>query len=243
MRITHVIYDLDGTLLDTEPFYIRTTNEIFARFGMQLPPEVRAMMMGRPTPVAVPLMIEHTGLPMTAEEFIHERYVALNALFPDALPTPGARELTAHLAAHRIPQAVATSSSRESLEHKLTNHAAWFDAFETVVIADEVEHGKPAPDIFLEAARRMNADPTTCLVFEDAPIGVEAALAAGMQVVAVPEPGHVDAVSGAHAIIEGLEAFDPASWGLPPFGLPGQNERPGQDRRPRLNRRPGQNER
>ena len=178
MRITHVIYDLDGTLLDTEPFYIRTTNEIFARFGMQLPPAVRAMMMGRPTPVAVPLMIEHTGLPMTAEEFIHERYVALNALFPDALPTPGARELTAHLAAHRIPQAVATSSSRESLEHKLTNHAAWFDAFETVVIADEVEHGKPAPDIFLEAARRMNADPTTCLVFEDAPIGVEAALAA-----------------------------------------------------------------
>ncbi|MCA9857886.1 MAG: HAD hydrolase-like protein, partial [Dehalococcoidia bacterium] len=48
MRITHVIYDLDGTLLDTEPFYIRTTNEIFARFGMQLPPAVRAMMMGRP---------------------------------------------------------------------------------------------------------------------------------------------------------------------------------------------------
>jgi len=56
-------------------------------------------------------------------------------------------------------------------------------------------------------------------------------------VVAVPEPGHVDAVSGAHAIIESLEAFDPASWGLPPFGLPGQNQEPGQ------NHRPGQNER
>ncbi len=225
VRITHVIYDLDGTLLDTEPLYIRITNGILARYGMELPPQVRAMMMGRPTPVAVPLMLERTGLPMTAEEFIHERETALHALFPEVPPTPGARRLTSHLAAHGVPQAVATSSSRISLARKLTNHGEWFAAFEAVVIADDVEHGKPAPDIFLEAARRMDADPATCLVFEDAPIGVEAALAAGMQVVAVPEPGFVEAVTGAHAIIESLDAFDPATWGLPPYALPGVNER------------------
>ena len=221
VRITHVIYDLDGTLLDTEPFYIQTTDAIFGRFGMQISPDVRAIMMGRPTPVAVPLMLEHTGLPMTAEAFIAEREAALHALFPSADPTPGARELTAHLARHGIPQAVATSSTRVSLDHKLAGHREWFEVFETVVIAEDVADGKPAPDIFLEAARRLGAPPEACLVFEDAASGVEAALAAGMQVVAVPEAGFEHRVAGAHAVIEHLAAFDPGAWGLPAYSSDG----------------------
>src|SRR5690606_10242863 len=128
--------------------------------------------------------------------------------YASAPPMRGARELTTHLAGHGIPQAVATSSSRESLARKVMAHGEWFEVFETVVIADDVAHGKPAPDIFLEAARRLGASPASCLVFEDAPIGVEAALAAGMQVIAVPEPGHEHRVAGAHAVIEHFEAFD-----------------------------------
>lgn len=217
--VSHVIYDLDGTLLDTEPLYVRTANEIFARFGMQLPEAVRLQMMGRPTSVAVPLMLRETGLPMTAEEFIREREDARDRMFAEVAPMPGAIALTKHLQAHRVPQAVATSSSRTSLARKLSAHREWFEVFETVVIAEEVERGKPAPDIFLEAARRLGAPPEACLVFEDAPLGVEAALAAGMRVVAVPEPGHEHAVADAHSVIESLEAFDPAAWGLPPFAM------------------------
>jgi len=217
VRITHVIYDLDGTLLDTEPFYIRATDAIFRRFGMQLAPDVRAIMMGRPTHVAVPMMLEHTGLPMTAAAFIDEREAALYEMFADAQPTRGARELTTHLASHGIPQAVATSSSRESLPHKIRPHAGWFEVFETVVIADDVKHGKPAPDVFLEAARRLGAPPEACLVFEDAKSGVEGALAAGMQVVAIPEPGFEHTLVSAHAVIKHLGAFDPSEWGLPPY--------------------------
>lgn len=216
-RITHVIYDLDGTLLDTEPFYIRATDAIFRRFGMQLSPDVRSIMMGRPTHIAVPMMIEHTGLPMTADAFIAERDAALQVMFADAAPTRGARELTAHLASHGVPQAVATSSSRESLRHKVAHHADWFEVFETVVIADDVAHGKPAPDIFLEAARRMDVRPEACLVFEDAKSGVDAALAAGMRVIALPEPGFEHRVTDAHAVIEHLAAFDPSAWGLPAY--------------------------
>jgi pseudouridine-5'-monophosphatase len=225
VRITHVIYDLDGTLLDTEPFYITTTSAIFERHGLVLTPDVRAIMMGRPNALGVPLMLEHTGLPMTAEEFLEERDTALASLFGESPPTRGARRLTEHLRSHGIPQAVATSSSRRSFAQKIASHTEWFETFDAIVLGDDVEHGKPAPDIVLEAARRLDALPETCLVFEDATVGVDAALAAGMQVVAVPEPGFEDRVSGAHAVIESLEAFDPTSWGLPPFAMPGLNER------------------
>ncbi len=220
-RVTHVIYDLDGTLLDTEPFYIRTTDAIFARHGMTLPPEVRALMIGRPSRIAVPLMLERTALPMTAEEFLEERESLLAELFPAALPMRGARELTDHLHRHAVPQAIATSSSRETLAQKVRSQPDWFDRFHAIVSSEDVTHGKPAPDIFLEAARRIDAPPSQCLVFEDAPAGVEAALAAGMQVVAVPEPGFEHLVRDADAVIESLAEFDPASWGLPPRALPG----------------------
>lgn len=187
-RITHVIYDLDGTLLDTEPFYRLATREILDRYGAALTTDLRAAMIGSPTPVASRVLVETTGIPMSAEAFAAERDAHLVALFRTAQPMGGARALTTHLRHHGILQAIATSSMRHPLEAKRVAHPEWFASFDAIVTSEDVEHGKPAPDIFLQAAHRLGVTPENCLVFEDAPLGVEAALAAGMWVVALPEP-------------------------------------------------------
>jgi pseudouridine-5'-monophosphatase len=144
----------------------------------------------------------------------------LDELFPETEPMPGAVRLSRHLYRHGIPMAVATSSDRRHFELKITRHREWFRIFSSVVTGDDpaVGRGKPAPDIFLLAARTIGADPRRCLVFEDSPAGVEAALAAGMCVVAVPDP-HMDeaAYGGAHQVIRSLEEADLPAWGLPPF--------------------------
>ena len=142
----------------------------------------------------------------------------LAELFPKAQPMPGARRLTGHLARHGVPQAVASSSHRRDFELKITQHREWFACFQCVVLGDdpEVKRGKPAPDIFLAAAARIGAVPSECLVIEDAPSGVEAARAAGMSVVAVPNPAmSADSFGDATQILSSLESFDPALWGLP----------------------------
>jgi pseudouridine-5'-monophosphatase len=133
---------------------------------------------------------------------------------------PGAVRLTRHLHALNVPQAVATSSDRHNFDLKVTRHADWFSIFECIVLGDdpEIRHGKPAPDIFLMTAARMSAPPSQCLVFEDSPYGIEAARAAGMYAIAVPDP-HMDdsAYPHAHQIIRSLDDVDLTRWGLPPL--------------------------
>lgn len=127
-----------------------------------------------------------------------------------------------HLHANNVPFALATSSSAEMMDLKITDHRELFDLFNHKVCGTdkEVANGKPAPDIFLVAAKRFVKPPTTadCLVFEDSPNGVTAANSADMQVVMVPDPRlSPEKCSHATQVLQSLTDFKPEEFGLPPF--------------------------
>ena len=216
--VTHVLFDMDGLLLDTEPFYTEVTQAIVGRYGHTFDWTVKSRMIGKKASDSARILVDALQLPITPEDYLREREAMLATLFPSAQAMPGAKRLTEHLARHGVPQAVASSSHRRDFELKITRHREWFACFQCVVLGDdpEVKRGKPAPDIFLAAAARIGAVRSQCLVIEDAPSGVEAARAAGMQVVAVPNPAmKAEAFRDATQVLSSLEYFDPALWGLP----------------------------
>jgi pseudouridine-5'-monophosphatase len=216
--ITHAIFDNDGLLLDTEPFYTRAHEIVAARYGKVFDWTVKRKMIGLRARDSAGVMISALRLPISVDQYLEERKHLLEEMFPQAEPMPGAVELTTHLHRIGIPQAVASSSDRHNFELKLTKHRDWFLIFECVVLGDdpEITHGKPAPDMFLVTAERLQADPSHCLVFEDSPAGIDAARGAGMYAVAVPDP-HMDEDSypNAHQIIRDLRDFDFEYWGFP----------------------------
>jgi len=219
-KITHVIYDLDGLLLDTEPIYDRVYQAIAHRCGKTLSESVKSQISGRNALDSARTIIEMLDLPLTPESFLREREPLLRDLLPDAKPLPGAVRLTQHLHQHRIRQAVATSSAGLSFELKTSNHTEWLALFDCIVKGNDpaIALGKPAPDIFLITAQRLDADPAECLVFEDALAGLKAAIGAGMSVVAVPDASmDKQLYHNAHQVLNSLREFQPQLWQLPAF--------------------------
>jgi len=219
--IKAVIFDMDGLLLDTEGIYTEVTDTIAKRHGKAFGWDVKQHTIGRGATDFAEYVIQALQLPMSAEEFLNVRQPMLDDRFPHAQPMHGAEALVRHLAEHNIPIAVGTSSSIHYFHAKTTLHRAWFELFGHVVTADDpdVTAAKPAPDIFLVAARRLGVDPKDCLVFEDSPFGVTAAKTAGMFAVAVPD-SHMPTEQYAHAdlMLGSLAEFVPQDWGLPGYG-------------------------
>lgn len=215
--VRFLIYDLDGVLLDTEPYYTEATQEVVSEFGKTFDWSVKRNMIGRPSLESARYLVTALALPISAEEYLRRRSARLEALFLEAREIAGAERFTRRMHALGIHQAVATSSERRLLELKTRRHQDWFAIFEAIVSGDDdrVKAGKPAPDIFLVAAAALGADPCNCLVFEDSPAGLEAAHRAGMQVVAVPDPAmEIDRFRTAEMIIESFEDLEPCVLGL-----------------------------
>ena len=218
--ITHVLFDMDGLLLDTEVLYTIAQQKVLDQFEIKFTPEVKAKMMGRKALEGASVMIEHYGIDMDPQKFIDDRNEILAKLFPNCDLMPGALRLLRHFKKHNVPMAVATSSTRCHFNLKITKHKALFDQmFDYVVTGDDVEKSKPDPEIFVKAAQKYDEDidPSKVLVFEDAVLGVEAANAAKMNAVWVYDQQDVQNHVKAEQKIKSLFYFKPELFHLPKF--------------------------
>jgi HAD superfamily hydrolase (TIGR01509 family) len=217
-KITHVLFDMDGVLLDTEPLYTLAYNNIAQQYGKKFGWDIKSKMLGLTKMDCARLLIESLQLPISVDKLLILQDIEFRKLFPDTTAVVGAIPLITNLSDNKIPIALATSSNVEFMEIKSKNHKDWFRRFSAIVTGDhpDVKNGKPAPDIFLVAAKCLNAAPESCLVFEDAPAGVRAAIAAGMSVIAIRDP-HMDEslFADADEVLSCLTEFDGRKWGLP----------------------------
>jgi HAD superfamily hydrolase (TIGR01509 family) len=177
-----VVFDLDGTLIDTEPFYRAAFYAAARMFGVLLPPELYPALVGIATCERRPLLRRAFGAEFPVDDFIAAYYAQRAAHLPARIPLcPGAASLLNRL---RIPKAVATSASRlTALRH--IDRAGLRGHFAHVVTRDDVPRGKPSPDAFVRAAEFLGVEPRDCVAVEDSAIGVTAAYRAGMRVVMV----------------------------------------------------------
>ncbi len=203
-----VAFDLDGLLVNTEELYQDVGSELLRRRGKTFGPDLLDAMMGRPQQVALSIMIEWHGLDDTIERLADETKEIFYGMLETRLePMPGAVALVERLVARGVPRCVATSSGPDFAADVL-GRVGLRDQFEFVLTSADVVRGKPDPEIYLAAARRLGVAPAELLVLEDSQTGCRAALAAGAQVVAVPG-GHSRRHDFAGALFVAESLLDP----------------------------------
>jgi HAD superfamily hydrolase (TIGR01509 family) len=190
-----VLFDMDGTLVDSEKLWDVSMQELYARFGGVMTPEVRTATVGGSAESVIQLVFADLGLPPDPREmadvadWLHE---ITGDLFDVGMPwCDGAREILEELAAADVPMALVTNTRRALTERALNSIGRHY--FTVSVCGDEVPYGKPAPDPYRQAAALLGLDPAHCLAIEDSVTGAASAEGAGCPVLVVPNDVEVPA--------------------------------------------------
>ncbi|KSU56332.1 HAD family hydrolase [Microbacterium enclense] len=180
-----VLWDMDGVLVDSEPVLFEAERLTFADYGIDLTPELKKPFIGMGGHEVMELMAHQFGVNADPRELTLQKFAHIVRLLPTVRPFPQAVQLVELLSAQGIPMAVASGSSNDLILTALTAIGV-ADLLAIRVSAFDVPQGKPAPDVFLEAAQRIGHAPESCVVIEDAVAGVLAAKSAGMRCIAIP---------------------------------------------------------
>ena len=181
-----VVFDMDGLMLDSERALLDCLAQAGSVAGHDLPEDFLLSLIGSSDAMTRQAIAGRVGMD-AVDALLHDSYARYDGIVATGVPhRPGIIELLDTLATHGIPRAVATSTRRPLALRKLET-AGLLRYFEHVATSSDVAHPKPAPDIYLLAARELGVDPAQCLALEDSPTGVRAALAAGMHVIQIPD--------------------------------------------------------
>jgi HAD superfamily hydrolase (TIGR01509 family) len=200
-RLAAVLFDMDGTLVDSEKIWQQALEELAGRLGGDLEPAIRASMVGTTTPEAIAMLFTAIGPdviaasgfePESAATWLEDRVAEL---FADGLTwRPGARELLGAVRAAGLPTALVTATAKDLVDIMLGTIGR--DNFDAIVTDDDVIDGKPHPEPYVSAAAAIGVRPGNCVAIEDSPTGIASALAAGCVVVAVPAEVDLSRIDG-----------------------------------------------
>jgi len=202
---------MDGTLIDSEPYWIDAEMSLAARFGVPWTYDDGLSLVGKPLDVSASILIDR-GVPLPADEVIDYMVTEVARRATIAMPwLPDARALLDEAVAAGIPCALVTMSIGAFVE-RFREHAG--DVFDAVVTGDQVANGKPDPEAYLTAAARLGVDPRRCIAIEDSPGGVRSAHASGAVTIAVRRHAELPDLPGVTTLssLEGLHVADLARW-------------------------------
>ena len=210
MRVEACVFDLDGVLVDSEPVWEEVRRAYVADHGGTWQPDTQTRLMGMSTAEWASYLHE-LGVQQTPDKIARGVIDEMAARYRDGVPLMPKAVETVRRLSETVTLGLASSSPRRLIDVVLDT-AGLTECFAATVSTEEVERGKPAPDGYLEAARRLGADPRGCVAVEDSSNGLRSAYAAGMHVIAVPHPRYPpapDALALAWRVLPSLDALTP----------------------------------
>ena len=201
MSLKGAIFDLDGTLIDTEPIYFKATEEMIKEYGngKEFGWDTKIKTLGSPEIVTAKIVVDTFEMKLTPEEFLDKRNAITPEYFKNCLFIEGAKEITDKFKKElKFKTALATSSSKYNFDFKTFNKKEWLkEDFDKIILGDDprIKKGKPSPDIFILAANEIGLSPNECIMFEDSIGGIKACISSGAKiVVGIPDPHLKDKV-------------------------------------------------